>query len=501
MNRNQLSLSALLLSALFLASCSGIPKTSGPPPPGGGSTKPLTVTLIGGPESVQTNFTLLAFSAQISSLTLNEVSGTAHSLALSPTPYPVDFNRLTTDSVVLTLDTIPVNTSFSNMTMAVQNITVTIANGPAAIGTCAANAVCEFSPAPSNATITATLFPSALTPASDGNVNIYLDVQAQAIVTNSGSAISVNFTSASSNTIGSFDLPRKSSSLGTAVDLVQDFTGVVTAVSATSITVTNGSGVSVTAGLGTGTTLDVPQTALCPTNTVAACATKGSIVSMDAAVFSGGALAALEIDLLDTSTAVDSVEGTVVSLLPASFSLVVTDKQVTSGDATLTAANIGDIFSVTLDPAATFLVDTKALTSGAAIFPVPINLFASSADILSGQTVRLHVKPGSASGTKGTNNQVLTASQVQLRFTRITGTVAASQTNIINLSSGSTNQVYQLGTTAQIQVQTYPGVTTYDNGITSNSDIGGTGSSNLVSIRALYLKSTPNFFATTIRDQ
>ena len=500
MNRNQLSLSALLLSALFLASCSGIPKTSGGGGGGGGSTKPLTVTLIGGPESVQTNFTLLAFSAQISSLTLNEVSGTAHSLALSPTPYPVDFNRLTTDSVVLTLDTIPANTSFSNMTMAVQNITVTIANGPAAIGSCAANAVCEFSPAPSNATITATLFPSALTPASDGNVNIYLDVQAQAIVTNSGSAISVNFTSASSNTIGSFDLPRKSSSLGTAVDLVQDFTGVVTAVSATSITVTNGSGVSVTAGLGTGTTLDVPQTALCPTNTVAACATKGSIVSMDAAVFSGGALAALEIDLLDTSTAVDSVEGTVVSLLPASFSLVVTDKQVTSGDATLTAANIGDIFSVTLDPAATFLVDTKTLTSGATP-PVPTSLFASSANILSGQTVRLHVKPGSASGTKGTNNQVLTASQVQLRFTRITGSVAASQTNIINLSSGSTNQVYQLGTTAQIQVQTYPGVTTYDNGITSNSDIGGTGSSNLVSIRALYLKSTPNFFATTVRDQ
>jgi hypothetical protein len=498
MNRNQLSLCVLLLVACSLASCSGLPKKSSGGGGGGGGggtgTKTLTVTLIAAPESVQQSFTLLAFSAQISSLVLNEAAGGTIPLTLSPSPYPVDFNRLTTDTAVLSVDKIPTNTQFSSITMAVQNIAVTIANGASPIGsTCAANAVCQFTAAPSVASVTATLLPGMLTPGSDGNTNIYLTASGQDLVMGNSAGLTVNFAGSGFNTVGSFFLPRKGTPGAAGVDLVQDFTGVVTAVSATSVTVTTGSGVALTAALTSSTTLDVPQSTLCTAKTVAACVTKGAVVSMDASVASGGALTALEIDLLDP-TAVDSVEGTIYSPVAGSFSLVVTDKQVVSGNATLTTANIGDIFALTLDPAATYVVDTKNLTTASPI--VPTTSFQSSADILSGQTVRLHVT--AATGAKSTTNQALSANQVQLRFARVTATASPSATSLVGIVS--LNQIFR-PTATTVQVQTYTGITTYDNGITSNADIGGVGSSNLVSIRALFLKGQPSFFATTIRDQ
>lgn len=452
---------------------------------------PLTVTLIAGPEADQTLFTVLALSARITSFALTPSTGSAISLPLSPSPYPVDFNRLTTDTAVLTLAKIPAATSFTSMTMAIQNITVTIANGPNAIGTCAANTVCEFTPAPSTATVGATLFPGGLTPGTDGNANIYLSISQQTDVTGDGSGLTVNFAGVTPSNTASFTLPRKGTPSG-VIDLVQDFTGVVTAVSSSSVTVINGSGVSLTASL-SGTILDVPQTTLCPTQTLAACVTKGAVVSMDASVASGGALTATEIDLLDT-TAADSVEGTIFSPVPGTFSLVVTDKQVVSGNAALTAANIGDVFAVTLDPAATYVVDTKNLTTVTSP-TVPTNLFQSSADILKGQTLRLHVT--AASGTQGAGNQALTANRVQLRFSRVGATANPNSTTL--LSVNQFNQIYQV--TSPAQVQTYPGVTSYDNGITSNSDIGGPGTSNHVSIRALLLKSATAFYATMVRDQ
>ena len=447
--------------------------------------------MIAGTEADQVgSFTVLALSAQISSLAITPQGGTAIALPLSPSPYPVDFNRLTTDTAVLSIGAIPDSTAFDSMTMGIQNISVTIANGPTAIGSCAANAVCEFTPAPSTATITATLFPGGLPAGADGNTNIYLMVNEQTDVTASGSGITVSFAGTNLNTIGSFSLPRKGTPSG-VVDLVQDFTGVVTAVSPTSVTVINGLGVSLTADL-SGTVLDVPQATLCPAQTLAACVTKGAVVSMDASVASGGALTATEIDLLDT-TVVDSVEGTVFSPTPGSFSLVVTDKQVVSGNTALTAANIGDIFTLTL-PASGYVVDTKNLTTASSPV-VPVNLFQSSADILTGQTLRLHVT--AASGTQAGGNQALTANAVQLRFSRVTATANPTTSTVVNVSQ--LNQVYQV--TNPVQVQTYSGVTSYDNGITSNSDIGGVGSSNLVTIRALLLKSITPFYATMVRDQ
>jgi hypothetical protein len=496
MNSKHLSLSILLLGVFFLASCSGLPpaKTGGSGGGGSGSgTTPLTVTLITAPESDQKAFTVLALSAQISGVALVPATGTPIALPLSPSPYPVDFNRLTTDSVLLTISTIPAATAFNSMTVAIQNIKVTIANGATAIGTCAANAVCEFSPAPSTATVTATRFPSNLTPGADGNSNIYLSVSEQVDVTSTGSGLTVNFSGTNLDNIGSFNSPRKGTPTG-AIDLVQDFTGVVTAVSSSSVTVTNGSGVGVTASL-SGTILDVPQTALCPTLTLAACVVQGAVVSMDASVASGGALSATEIDLLDT-TAVDSVEGTIFSPTPGTFSLVVTDKQVVSANAALIAANIGDVFAVTLDPAATYAVDTKNLTSGANPI-IPSNLFQSSADILGGQTLRLHVT--AASGTQSGSNQTLTANAVKLRFSRITATANGSSTQVLTIFN--LNQIYQVTGGANQVVQTYAGATSYDNGITGNNDIGGAGTSNLVSMRALFLKSTTPFYATMIRDQ
>lgn len=503
MSRNHLSLATLLTFICFLSACSGPPKAStpgggAPTPPG--TNKPLTVTLMTEPMADQPTFTVLAFSAEISSLVLNDANGKVYQLPLSPSPYPVDFQRLTTDSALLSIGAIPVGVTFTNFMMAVQKMTVTIANGPNAIGTCAPNAVCSFSPAPSVATITSPLLPGPLAPGSDAKTNVYFTVLESSAIKGNSSGLAVNFAASGFNTVSAIVLPRKRSSIGSAVDLIQDFTGKVTAISATSITVTSGTGVAVTAAIGSpAPALDIPQSGLCPARTIASCVTVGSTVSVDASIASGGGLTAQELDLLDTAP-FDAVEGTIFSLTPTKFSLVLTDKQVISGNATLTAANIGDIFAVTLDPASTYLVDTKNLTSG--VTPVvPINFFQSSADFLSGQTVRLHVT--AASGAKSTNDQAVTANQVQLRFTRVTTSVGPSSTNVLFAANTAVNQIFQVPTgSIQFQIQTYPGITTWDNGIIDNNGIGGLGTSALVAVHALFLKNgPPSFYATMVRDR
>jgi len=490
MNRNKLVLFGLVLGVLVLPSCSGLPGGNNGGVGGGGGgggvqTTALTLTMISQSQIRPGNFTILAWNAQITSLSISDSTGNATNLALPETPLSVDLNRLSTDTLVLGAFPLPAATSFTSLTMAFSNFLITIHNETgASIGNnCPNGAVCEFKPAPSTVTFTASI---ALTAGKTSNV--YFTVFPSNIVTVSASGLSLVFTQ---NTPISEQVAPRLGLPANTVDTVEDFTGVVTAVSSNSIAVKTGSGAAIATTLSGSVAIDDPL-GLCNAvqKTVSACAPVGSVVSIDGLVNTDGSITTTEVDLLSTTT-VDSLEGTIFSTGAGSFAMVVTDKQVISNNATLTAANIGDIFVVTGLDAATFSVDTKNLST--ANPAVPTDLFQSSGDILDGQTVRLHVT--GATGTEAAGNQTLTTDIAQLRFTRFTAnssTVSGTLFDVTDLGS-----FYQVAN--QSVVQTYTGTTAFD-GVT---DISGVGNAvaPLVSVRALFLNSQDNFYATKVRHQ
>ncbi len=484
MNSNKLII--LVLSVISLGSCSGAPHGAGGGGGGGTGTANLTLTLTSEAQASQASFTILAFSAQITSLTLNpSIGGNTVPVPLAPNPYLVDFNRLTTDSAFLASFSVPAQTTFGSMGMALTNVTITIAVPPTAtaISTCLPGSVCEFAFPPQLANIIANDFPAKFSPQS--NNNFYLSVHPQDIITSSITGLTVDFSKTS--VVPALLLPRSNQAANT-LDSVEDFTGKVTAVSTGSLSITSGSGVPLSAKL-SNTSFDDDSPSKCVAGSIAGCVKVGSIVSMDAVVNTDGTLTATELDLLDPSP-VDAIEGTIFTTSPGNFRLVLTDKQVATNNATLAAANIGDIFSLTL-PGGNFSVDTKNLST--ATPAVPVSRFQGTGDILNGQTVRLHVS--SASGAFAGNNQAAIASSVQLRFTRFTASKVTAAAGLLTV--GSLGAIFQAPN--QPVVQTYP-VTVLDK-FSDITSLGGPGTSPLISIRALFLNSSNNFYATKIRDQ
>jgi len=484
MKRNQLLLLPAVLSVLVLTSCSGLPNRGGggtPPPP---NATTVTFTMISQSQIRPGNFTLLAWSATIDSISLNQTGGNATNLNI--TPIPVDFNRLSTDSLVLGNFTNIPTATFSTITMALSHFTITIHNeSGGAVGTCPDQAICEFSPPPATVTI-----PSSLTVNPGKMVSVFFTIFPSNILSVSNAGLALSFTG---NTPISEQSVVRVGVPANAVDTIEDLTGVVTKVSSGSITLKTGSGLTLAAALGSQVFHNDSPSGQCAADNIT-CVVVGSIVSLDGDVNLNGSVTATEVDLLNT-TSQDAIEGTIFSTGGGNFSLVVTDKQVTSTNATLTAASIGDIFAVNGLNSATFSVDLKTLSTVTAP-PVPTNLFTSQADILNGQTVRLHVT--AATGSAGTNNQTLTTDAIQLRWTRVTGAVnIAPAGSVINITG--VGSVFQTPSQGSGMVQTYSPGTTLDN-LASLQALGGSASA-LVSTRALFLNSSPSFFAARVRAQ
>jgi hypothetical protein len=454
--------------------------------------------MIGRAQSRPGNFTILAFTAQISSLTLNEANGPSIPLTISPNPYPVDFNRLTTDSLLFGAFAVPSGVQFNSVSIALQSFQVTISNetggtiAGAVNGPCLAGSICVFNPGPATVDTFATeVFPITFAPGTTKNA--FFNIFPESIITVASSGLTLAFNKGVP--ITAIPAPRLGAAAGT-IETIEDFTGKVTATTGSTVSITNGSGVALTAKFGSSTTLDDPQT-LCSQGTITACVVTGAIVSMDGTVATDGSLTATEFDLLNSppTTSLDAIEGTVVPSSPGNFGLVVTDKQFSGNNTTVKDANIGDVFTVTLANTASFAVDTKNLTTATAPV-VPTNLFAGVGDILNGQTVRLHVT--AATGSAGTNDQALTADRVQLRWTRFTSFVNVAPSGS-TLSVGSIGSIFQLTPQGTAIIQLYSPGTTLDN--LSSINMIPAQASNLISTRALFLRSSPNFFATKIRDQ
>lgn len=474
-----------LSAALLLASCSGL-KNGGCSTGCNARNANLSISLFDLPPA---GVSILSFTLSIAGISLTPSTGSVVTVPITPTSY--EMTRLQTDSTLVGLRlSVPAGTYTS------INVTVTASSGVyfntsgAAIGACNNGAVC---PMPSGAATTIQA-PISLTLTENQNQWVGLDFNlANAITTTNGITVDFNQPKVlTATTTVRTGIPSGS------VETIEDFIGVVTAASPSSITVTSGiTGNSMTAAVSSSTEFDLAPVAYSNCQgTATACLQNGSTVSLDAALSSSGTLTATEIDVLN-AVAVDEVEGTIYPTgVTNQVGLIIADKVAITSTTPLASSSTtyGTGIFLTVDSGTTYTVDTKTLSSQPGFAATVDALFSGSGSLLAGQTVRVQL----SNIISGTNGISATAKNVLLRWSRLRGTVnsvAAPTFTLANIP----DYINTLNPTLSLtpQVMTYPNATVFD-GITDISGLSAT-TSQLASIRALYLNGAPPFQAAKVR--
>jgi Domain of unknown function (DUF4382) len=473
------------------AGCSGAGQTTTGGGGGGGGNQQsasLVVTLTSKPDVSLTNISVLSAAVSITGITLNPSSGNAVPLTLSPTTYPVDLTRLQADTAFLGVVSLPAGTySSATVTFSAPTLTLDNQSGTTLNGTCLTGTICKIVLPAGSSQVTATPFPLTLTAGQASDISLNLNLN-DAITVSAGT-VALNFSA--SDTFNVEKLPRTGTPSG-SLDLIEDFVGLVTATSSTSITVKASSGISLQVALPATPVIADPQ-GLCPALNLTCLVANQTVVSVDATVNSAGALTLVSADLL-SATPQDELEGTLINTgTPGIFNLVVANKVVASGNTTLTAANTGDVFLVTLSNSPTFAVDLDEFFNNASLPPANVTtLFAGTGDLVDGQDVMVHVT--AATGAAATGDQAVTADRVLLRFTRTTGTVQTVSGQTFTLSNLPPFMTFA----SNPLVDTITGVTNFDR----VADVNSLAVGQTVSIRALMLsRSSFVFYAAKVRVQ
>jgi hypothetical protein len=483
MNRNAASIITLIISMIALGGCSGVPHgTTG----GGAQNASLAVTMTSTPPAL-TNVSVLSATVGITGITLTPSSGTAVALTLTPTVYPVDLMRLQSDTSFLGSLTLPAGTySSASITFSAPILTVFNQSGTTLNTTCLNGTICQIVLTAGSAQVSSAPFPLTLTASQATGISLNLNLQNALTLTSGTLALSFSAT----NVASAATLPRTGAPSG-ALDLIEDFVGLVTVQSGSAITVTGSNGISLQMTLPSSPIIQDPQ-GLCPALNATCLVANHTVVSVDASASTSGALTLLSADLLDVSPQ-DEVEGTIVNTsTPGQFFLVVANKEVATGNSTLSAANPGDIFLVTLNNPI-FIVDLDEFFNNASLPSSTVTtLFSGVASLVNGQDVMVHVT--AATGAASTGNQAITSDRVRLRFTRTTGTVQTVSGQAFSIS----NLPPYIQFVTNPLVDTIIGTTSFD-GVTA---ISGVTVGQSVSIRALLLNnSTFSFYAAKARLQ
>jgi len=475
---------AVAIAALSLSSCSGVNNVCTTDCGAGDAN--VTITIYDTPP---TGTNVLSFTLPIVGMSLTPSSGSAVSVYAPSTIMPFELTHLQTDSALvvsgasvpaatytslnITLGTtsgIWINSSGSGITYKLNGSNVT----------CMSGAVCVL---PAGAATTVSV-PISLT--LNGNQNQWIGVDVNlnnAIISTSG--IGVDFTQANVFTATTTTRPGLPSG---AVDTIEDFTGAVTALSNSSITIQNAiTGQALTAAVNSNTAFSAAPFAYsnCNNGTPSSCFLVGAIVSMYANLAADGTLTATELDELDVA-ATDEIEGVIypASQTAGIVGLILFDKTSASGNSILSASTTTYGTPILLDSTSnsvTFNVDSGPLTTAPGFSTVGFN---GTGSLLAGQMVRVQV-----TNVVNSNNTITaTASNVLLRWSRLTATVNSTAGNAFTLtgipaymSSGTTGM--NPGVPQTPLVNSYPSYTAFD-GIT---DVTGLTVDSQVAIRALFL--------------
>jgi len=479
-------------AVLALASCSGSNKQCTTNCQTGDAT--VSVTLFDTPP---TGVTVLSFSLPIVGISLTPSTGTPVSIYSPTTIVPTELTRLQAESALITMGAkVAAGTYTSvNVTLAASsgvfiNYSGSTITGPSSL-TCQNGQVCLL---PTGAAATVSI-PITLTLSAGQEAWIGLNVNLNnAITLPTPTSIGVDFTQV--KTFTAITTPRAGTPPG-AFDTIGDFIGTVTAVSSSSITLQNTiTGQSLTAAINSSTELDAaPGTYSGCTS--AACVTKGSVVSMDSVLTTSNALTATELDTLGAA-ATDEVEGVIypTAQTPTTgvVGMILSDKISASGNTPLAASTTtyGTGIFLAAGSNINYVIDTKNLTNVPNFTPIG---FAGSRDLLAGQQIRAHV----TNVTSGTSGISATATNVLLRWSRISGSI-----NTVSGSNFTMTGLPQYINTINTSLLQPPAVFTYQNatlfdGVTGTTDPNFVVGKN-VAIRALFLNSNaPPFQAAKVR--
>src|SRR5712664_198586 len=493
MNFRKVFAALLLLCAVALVGCSGKSNQPCTVNCGGGGTASLSLTLTATPLTPPPNTNLLSFFVDINTITLTPATGAAVNIPLNSTTLGVDLTRLQSDSVFLgTSATVPAG-SYSSVTVSISNPVITFCTQTLGNIGCAPNSVATISGGAAAAPkITSTPFPLTLSANQKTGLAINFNLGNALTVNTSQVVTAVNL--AATNVLSANALPSTASSLAPGqLDFVEDVTGIVTAVNATtqSVTVHTATRGSLTAVATSSTVFSPNCTAFNLSLSFSGCILQGQVASLDMVLNSDGTFTLLEYDPLATATG-DWVEGIVTSIPSSStqFQIITNDLALATSNSLLgTKLNQATPVNVTLVSPSPFLVDSKGLT-------VPVTTFGGTdaSILLPGQTVAVHVTAfTAASGTPPT--AAVNADSLYLRFTRLTGSLTSPAAP--NVSIQSLPSFFGVSTQVQVQLSAGAVSTNYD-GVSSSA---GLTSGQTASIRALYFGSTivPAFSAAKVR--
>jgi len=464
MKRNLFSLPFLLVLAVFaLNSCSGpvlTTCTSNCGGGGGGGTGSVVVTVTSTPSQT---FFFPSLDWQILSVQLINSSGGAVVVVQGALP-PVDFARLQTDSQFLgSGQSVPAGTYTSAKIQLAPSTASSYffnSSGATLLG-CAAGAVCKIPNSVAGFGATTVTVPISFNLAANASSGFSLNFDLSKAVTSAG-GMTFDFTQAGAITLAT--LPRAGQNTG--LDSLENFTGTITAVTSTSITISSLSSAPLTFAVSTAGFDDPFQ--VCTTANFG-CLKINQNVSVDAFINSDGTYTAYEVDFLDGAPAPMENEGIIVTPVSGGqFQMVVTNStSISSGFLP------GTLAIVTVNGAASFFADPKNLGAGVSSTPVG---FQSPTDLVVGQSVMLQ----GGSIDFGTNT-LSGYTRTLLRYSSIGGTIQTPSGAIFTLS-GTSPFLTNLSTNS-VSVQTFPN-TTYDN--ISGGFSGLTGVTN-ASVRGLYL--------------
>jgi len=467
MNSRKYLVFAVLAAILSLSSCSGV-KNNGGGGGGGSGNAMLSVSISDTPPA---NTTVVSFTLPIVGISLSPSSGSQ--VSVTSTAANFELTRLQSDS-----DVVVTNASVAAGTYTAVNVTVGAASGTfinnsgAAVGSCAAGTPFRVCGIPSGATTTITFtFPAGSPLVLTRGAHQWLDLDFNynnAIVTTNGIGIDMQQANVLTATT---TVPTGVPSGDFA--FVDDFTGRVTAVSSSSITLSSTVRGSLTATINGSTQVFDPQQQCAGGVGSLNCIGVGSIVSLQGVLTNTGVIVATSLDVIDFSkTPVDEVEGTIYPSTcngGSNFGMILSDSSITTGGSPLASAGFGSGVCLTVSPTATPLVDFGILT-GQPTLPATNAGFTTVGDLLAGQTIRAKVT-GAATGTNGIN---ATATALILRFSRLTGTVGTVSGPVFGINGLPT---YITAFTVPPSVQTYTNATLFENVTT----LSGT-----VSISALF---------------
>ncbi|HET9803485.1 MAG TPA: DUF4382 domain-containing protein [Candidatus Acidoferrum sp.] len=459
--------SLLALSLLGLSSCSG-PVGGPPPPPPGKANFAVTVT-----DAPPAGASFLSFNVPIQSVSLTSTTGSVVNVLSPASPIVLDMVRLQSDSALLGTAQIAAD-SYASMSIQLGVVNTVFSNtNSSAIGSCPANSVCSLnSGTPPLQTIT---FASPITISSNTNVGLNLDFNLNNAVT-TAAGITIDFTQPNI-----LSIPNALQTGGT-LNTIEDFTGVITSVSGSNVTIASGTRGTLTGTVNSSTTYTALASSktVCGGNPNASClAASGTrTVSVDGTVSTSGAVTITEVDFIDDPFT-DEIEGVIYPAGAAGvYNMVVADKVNATGNSLLNPVSAGAIVSVTFANGAEFDVDTRNLLTSAP------SGFSSPSDIFAGQEVMLHVQ----SVSSGTLLNIV-ADRAVLRYTRVTGLFNTGSGNSFTFQQTGLPPFFGTFTSAPV-VLTVTGVTLFDGGI---SDLSGLTNGNTVSIRALYLHNNLQF--------